>query len=102
MIATASEDATARLWDATTGWPIGPSLRHSGPVQTAAFRPDGRALLTISEGVATLWEMPSPPHADPGRWTDAVRLLSGMELDEFGATRVLEPKRWLELRDRAR
>jgi WD40 repeat protein/serine/threonine protein kinase len=51
-VATGSADWTARLWSATTGRPIGPPLRHRGPVFAVAFRPDGKALLTGSDDVA--------------------------------------------------
>ena len=44
-IVTASEDKTARLWDAETGKPIGEPLKgHQGLVSSAAFSPDGKPL----------------------------------------------------------
>jgi dipeptidyl aminopeptidase/acylaminoacyl peptidase len=55
-ILTASEDDTARLWDAETGAP-GPVLRgHAGSVWSAVFSPDGRRIVTASEDrTARLW-----------------------------------------------
>jgi hypothetical protein len=38
---TASDDATARLWNAATGEPIGQPLQHEDRVQSAAFSSDG-------------------------------------------------------------
>jgi WD40 repeat protein/tetratricopeptide (TPR) repeat protein len=63
-VATAALDA-ARVWDATTGAPVGPVLHQPG-VRRAYFSPDGRTLVTASvpaEGSDTsevqFWEVPS-------------------------------------------
>ncbi len=37
-ILTASRDTTARVWDAATGEPVTPLLKHRGIVNRAAFR----------------------------------------------------------------
>ena len=60
---TGGEDGMARLWDATTGFPLGPSLDIPGAVRAVAFSPDGnKANLTGSEDrTARLW------HAASGR-----------------------------------
>ena len=57
-IVTASEDKTARIWDAETGQPVGEPLRgHDGGVRSAAFSPDGKRIVTASEdGTARLWD----------------------------------------------
>jgi WD40 repeat protein len=47
-IVTASNDGTARLWDATTGEEI-IGLRHEGSVSSAPFPPDGARIVTASE-----------------------------------------------------
>ena len=47
-IVTASDDTTARLWDAATAKPIGARMQHEDRVLTAAFRPDGRTVVTTS------------------------------------------------------
>ena len=39
---TGSNDNTARLWDAATGQPRGPALKHGDWVRAVAFSPDGR------------------------------------------------------------
>ena len=61
-IATASNDHTARLWDAGTGRPLGLPLRHNDTVAIVAFSPDGTEIATacqtrsLHEGEARLWD----------------------------------------------
>ena len=56
LIATASQDGTAHLWDAGTGAPIGPALTHDHYVIFADFSPDSRLLATGSQdGTAKIW-----------------------------------------------
>ena len=57
-IVTASEDKTARIWDAETGQPIGEPLKgHENAVQSAAFSPDGKRIVTASEDkTARIWD----------------------------------------------
>jgi tetratricopeptide (TPR) repeat protein len=63
----------ARLWDAATGWPLGPPLEHSGWVNSVAFSPDGRTLLTgRGDKTARLWDAATgrplgPPLKHSGR-----------------------------------
>ena len=55
---TASDDKTARLWDAETGRQIGEPLRgHEGSVLSAVFSPDGRRIVT-GWGAARIIETP--------------------------------------------
>jgi WD40 repeat protein len=56
-VLTASQDNTARLWDAITGKPIGQPMTHEMDVVSAQFSPDGERVLTASEdGSARLWD----------------------------------------------
>src|SRR5262249_33995646 len=48
--ATPVFENAARLWDADTGRPAGPPLVHPKAVIALAFGPDGKTLLTCSEG----------------------------------------------------
>jgi WD40 repeat protein/tetratricopeptide (TPR) repeat protein/tRNA A-37 threonylcarbamoyl transferase component Bud32 len=47
-VVTAAKDGTARIWDANTGEPISPLLRHTWPTVHAVLSEDGRRLLTSS------------------------------------------------------
>ena len=66
-IVTASTDATARLWDAQTGRPIGePLVGHTDRLSSAAFSPDGKRVLTASwDKTMRLWDAETgrPPGA---------------------------------------
>src|SRR5262249_3654900 len=44
----AAVPAEVRVWEAATGKPVTPPLKHSGIVYHAAFSPDGRRLLTAA------------------------------------------------------
>lgn len=60
QVVTASEDAKASLWDATTGQLQHTLHGHRKVVRTAVFSPDGRTVLTASEdGTARLWDAAS-------------------------------------------
>jgi WD40 repeat protein len=57
-VATASNDSTARVWDAHTGLPVTPPLPHQSWVNTAFFSPDGRWLVTASgDHTALVWDL---------------------------------------------
>ena len=100
-ILTGCEDMKARLWDTATGQPIGRPLEHSVMVFAVAFSPDGKTILTGSHaGTARLWETPAPLPDDLPRLIAWVETLTGLELDEQGAIRVLDGAAWRQRRDR--
>jgi eukaryotic-like serine/threonine-protein kinase len=57
LVATASDDETARLWDARTAAFHGPPLAQGGKVFCLAFSPDAKLLATgCADGQARLWD----------------------------------------------
>ena len=91
----------ARLWDVSTGLPLGPALRHRDVVWAVACRPGGHAFLTGSEdGTARLWPVPAPVRGSPervGRWVEG---MTALDLDETGLVRSLDSAAWRERRRR--
>jgi WD40 repeat protein len=56
-LATFGSDGTVRLWDRSTGKPVGNPLQHAGPVQDSAFSPKGQALmLAYQDGGWQVWD----------------------------------------------
>jgi serine/threonine protein kinase/WD40 repeat protein len=56
-LVSASDDGTARVWDAATGQPIGVPLRHAGAVRFAEFDDAGSRVLTqCDDGTARVWD----------------------------------------------
>ncbi len=56
-VATASNDGTAKVWDATTGKELFTLKGHTGPVTSITYRPDGKHIATSSEdGTVRLWD----------------------------------------------
>jgi len=54
-VVTASEDRTAKIWDAASGRCLA-TLRHPACVNSAVFSPDGRQILTAcNDGTARVW-----------------------------------------------
>ncbi len=59
-IVTASQDKTARLWDAHTGKLLTTLWGHAGGVKNAEFSPDGQRIVTCSEDcTARIWDATS-------------------------------------------
>lgn len=58
LVATASDDGTARLWDAATGAIRFVLQGHTAGVLDVAFRPDGLQLATAGvDGALRLWNL---------------------------------------------
>ena len=56
-IVTASDDNTARVWDAKTGEPVTEPLKHEDSVNSAQFSPDGKYIVTASyDYTARVWD----------------------------------------------
>ncbi|MFF4424663.1 hypothetical protein ACFY04_28470 [Streptomyces sp. NPDC001549] len=64
LLASASWDGTARLWQVTGGralWPLSVLHGHTRFVRCVTFSPDGRTLVTASEdGTARVWNVTDP------------------------------------------
>jgi WD40 repeat protein len=69
---TGSHDQTARLWDLTTGNPLGPPLRHGAVVNAVALSPENVIAASAgADGTVRLWDVltcralgPPLPHED--------------------------------------
>ena len=65
-ILTGGTDKTAQLWDARSNRPIGPPIRHQGPVVAVAFSPDSKTVVTASsDGTVRLWDVEAVPDSLP-------------------------------------
>jgi WD40 repeat protein len=100
FLATGDWDDLVRLWDAGTQKPIGPALRHGGPVLAVAFRPDGRALLSASTGDNAVrhWPVSSPADGERARLVLWAQVTTGLELDPAGGVLVLDAATWQQRR----
>jgi WD40 repeat protein/serine/threonine protein kinase len=58
LVASGSEDHTARLWDAATGNPLQVFRGHDDKVHSVAFAPDGTRIVTTSaDGTVRQWDV---------------------------------------------
>ena len=71
LVLTASENHTARLWDAATGQPLARMVLGSN-VPHATFSPDGRRIVSVSvDRTARIWDTATgKPLAPPMRHRD--------------------------------
>jgi WD40 repeat protein len=61
-IATASDDKTAQIWDATTGWHLTTLRGHEYRVTAVTYSPDGTRIATASDdNTARTWDLASLP-----------------------------------------
>ncbi len=74
-LVTASQDGTARIFNARTGLPLIEPLRHKGIVHTARFSRDGRRVVTASDDTtARVWDAGTgQPMGEPLRHSDVVQ-----------------------------
>jgi len=55
---TASDDNTAKVWDAASGRALSTLSGHTGYVFSAAYSPDGRTIVTASDdNTAKVWKL---------------------------------------------
>ena len=63
LLASAGYDGTVRLWNPTSGDPVGKPIRHAFPVESLAFSPKGHLLASAGfDGTVRLWD---PDTGDP-------------------------------------
>jgi WD40 repeat protein len=68
-----SAAATARVWDAVTGRPVTPPLRHRTPHAAVAFVDGSQRLITIERGgTVSLWEFAGAGPSD--QWVNALAI----------------------------
>jgi WD40 repeat protein len=100
-LVTACGDGPAHLWETATGKSLGLPLHYpEGKDDLAvAFSPDGRTFFAGRlDGTAQVWTAPLPVSGEPKKILLWAQVVTGMELDEYGAVRVLDSETWNERR----
>src|SRR5205085_7388743 len=93
-LAVACQDRTLQLWDAATGRPLGPPLRHHHALLGVAFTPDGRTVrATTADGLTRSWPVPAPLPDDPEVVTQWLEAATGNRA-EGNAVLMLDPETW--------
>ena len=93
-VVTASQDKTARVWDAETGKPLGAPMTHEEGVNSASFSPDGKRVVTASsDGTARVWR------ADWSLFesTDALMVAACASIDPAARRITVEDRRLVPL-----
>jgi WD40 repeat protein len=101
-VVTASGDKSARVWDAGTGQPLSPPLRHEREVTGASLSPDGRRVLTASnDKTARVWDV-SAEEMDLQDLLLLTQVLSGLRIDGTGgsASADIQEASWRQLLQR--
>jgi WD40 repeat protein len=94
-----SNDRTARLWDVASQRPIGPPIFHDHKVSAVAFAMIGNRFFTGTRGGRVhVWNLASPIDDEPAVVERLVEVLTGLELDDNGASRSINFRRWHERR----
>jgi WD40 repeat protein len=57
LLATASRDSKARVWNVRTGAPVNTLIGHGGTITGVSFSPDGRWLATAGPRKAGVWQV---------------------------------------------
>jgi WD40 repeat protein len=76
------------VWDAETGKPVGAPLKHQGEVNSDAFSPDGRRVVTASaDRAARVWDvlLGSASPEDAARLADLAEAVGGYQVNELGS-----------------
>jgi WD40 repeat protein/serine/threonine protein kinase len=95
--------AVVWLWQARTGRPLGPPLGFRMNVEALALTPNGRTVLAGSiDHTARFWQLPVPLGGKRERIKVWTRVFTGMDLDDHGVARVLDPLSWDRYRQRLR
>jgi hypothetical protein len=99
FILTSSSDRTAQIWSATEGSPIGPPFQHGDQWIEAEFSNDGKVIVTKSDSVIHLWQIPRPVAGEPDRLIFWIQVMTGMEiLEKTHTVGLLSPEAWRERR----
>jgi eukaryotic-like serine/threonine-protein kinase len=89
LAATIGNDRTCRLWDSTTGKPVGPPLPSHLFLAAVALRPDGRQLAIAGHQMTSLHDIPAPIGGSVQQVRLWIELETERELDEQGRVRPL-------------
>ncbi len=86
-----SDPKVTRLWDASTGHPLGSHASEAGGL--TVFSPSGQWLLQVGRP-PQLWRVPQPVELDLKRLRDWAEALTGMRLELNNSIRALDPAEW--------
>ena len=98
-IVTGSRDCTARTWDAATGRPVGPPTRCSETVWHVDCSSDGKYASATGPDGTHVWRTPELVEQQSVMTMLLSMIVTNLELDKQGVTRVLDTDTWQRYSD---